>query len=41
MLHELFHTQVGITSIVALIATILVGVVVSILMVTRVLKADK
>ncbi len=38
MVKELFYTQIGMTSLVALIATILVGIVVSVLMVTKVLK---
>jgi len=38
MVKELFHTQIGMTSLVALVATILVGIVVSVLMVTKVLK---
>lgn len=38
MLKELFQTQIGMTSLVALVATILVGIVVSVLMVTKVLK---
>jgi hypothetical protein len=41
MYNELFHTPVGLASGVALLSTIMVGVVVSILMVTKVLKDKK
>lgn len=41
MLKELFQTQVGVTSLIALTATILVGVVVVLLMVTKILRSKE